>query len=74
MRDAALAGGSWTCSSSGRALGHAAIELTHYPENTRAAASTSVPHTGETVSWETPVGLRSEPRMILDLTGANPPS
>ncbi|NLC58008.1 MAG: GNAT family N-acetyltransferase [Armatimonadetes bacterium] len=60
-----------------RALGHAAIELTHYPVNTRAAAlyqRKGFRYTGETVSWETPVGLRSEPRMILDLTGASPPS
>lgn len=53
-----------------RALGCAAIELTHYPENERAAAlyaRKGFRYTGEMSSWQTPAGMRTEPRMRLDL-------
>lgn len=56
--------------SAARALGHQAIELTHYPENTRAAAlyqKKGFRYTGEIMSWDTPEGRRSEPKMILTL-------
>ncbi|MDH7569077.1 MAG: GNAT family N-acetyltransferase [Armatimonadota bacterium] len=53
-----------------RALGCAAIELTHHPDNHRAAAlylRKGFRYTGESVSWETPDGPRTEPRMRLEL-------
>ena len=53
-----------------RAIGHQAIELTHYPDNARAAAlyqRKGFRYTGEQVSWQTRDGMRSEPKMILRL-------
>lgn len=55
---------------SARALACRAIVLTHYPQNTRAAAlyqRKGFRYTGETVTWQRSDGPRTEPRMILTL-------
>lgn len=62
-----------TLIAAGRRLGCRAIELTHYPDNQRAAAlyqRKGFRYTGEQVSWVMRSGPRTEPRMLLEMESA----